>query len=291
MSIIILDDRDPSIQYTGSWNNGGNPDAEYQATVKWSGPAPGTFATLVFNGTGVTVIGSINFDTVQMSSYTIDGGPATTFTSTNATDTRYSQVFFTVAGGTLSPDRNHTLVMTPVQANLFIDFITVNVPPPQPSQISSVLPTPTPSACTIDQSQSQNGNQNTQSQSHIPLGPVIGTVVGGLGLFGLLISMAIYLRRQKVKMGRELPAAAGGDVNPPPPRINVRESQLRQRNSTVSPYDLSISTGRMAPISSSSTSPTSEQANEFNARKTGNQNLSPLRRPNVSDPPPGYQPT
>ena len=50
MSVIILDDRDPSIQYIGSWNNGGNPDAEYQATVKWSGPAPGTFATLVFNG-------------------------------------------------------------------------------------------------------------------------------------------------------------------------------------------------------------------------------------------------
>ncbi|KAF9472257.1 hypothetical protein BDN70DRAFT_938312 [Pholiota conissans] len=336
MSTVILDDRDSSIVYHGdTWVPSGNPAAEYLGTSMGTAPAFGTSATVAFTGTGITVFGTLN-PGIQISMFSVDGAPPTTFTSTDASSIRYAQAFYTANPGTFSPGV-HTLVMTPLQADFWLDFLkvdgpsatssstssealpnsirstskssaqavpTVNSPPPKATNVNTSTSTSTSAPIKVSTASSTTSasfnigptiakteptsslipasnnsasipsDDSVQKQRNTSLNPIVGGALGG-----------------KVKMGGELPEAPGGDDNPPPPGINVCESQLRQRNSTVSRYDLSISTSKTAQISSRSANTTSEQVNEFNLRKTGNLNLSHLRSPDVSDPPPGYQPT
>ena len=49
--ILILDDGDPSIVYTGQWGKAGNPSVEYNGTTTWTdGGSVNTFATMNFTG-------------------------------------------------------------------------------------------------------------------------------------------------------------------------------------------------------------------------------------------------
>ncbi|KAF9472626.1 hypothetical protein BDN70DRAFT_998086 [Pholiota conissans] len=231
MSTIVIDDRDSSIQYTGSWSNGGNPDTDYEGTATFTVPAPGTFLTLTFTGTGVTVWGNILSKTVQISTYAIDGGNATTFTSTNATNTRFSQPFFTVGGGTLSTGTTHTLVITPVQAELAIDMITINVPQTPSTSPTTTTPTelPDPSTCGC---------------SHVPIAPIIGAIIGGLGLVSISLLIIIYLRRWRMLLEKGVPSiSTSNEVSVP--------GQVEQRESTVmTPYDLSTATTQFGTTAS-----------------------------------------
>ncbi|KAF9477150.1 hypothetical protein BDN70DRAFT_934446 [Pholiota conissans] len=102
MSVIILDDRDLSIQYV----------------------APGTSATLTFRG--ISVLGTIKAGDVQTSTYTLDEGESLPFTSTNEPGPRFSQQFSSILRSLLND--LHTLVITPIQGILLIDYITAQVP-------------------------------------------------------------------------------------------------------------------------------------------------------------------
>ncbi|KAF9470615.1 hypothetical protein BDN70DRAFT_982458 [Pholiota conissans] len=158
MPDIILDDRDSSINYVGQWAQGGLQGSEYQATtMHCTAPASGTSATLSFVGTGVAVYGTVVDNDVQASSYKVDDSNPVSFESSNSSATRFSQQFFSIPGGSL-PNASHTLVITPVQGTLSLDFMTVHI-----LSLSSNAP-----------SQPPPHNNNT--------GLIVGVAVGVLGL-------------------------------------------------------------------------------------------------------------
>ncbi|KAF7313937.1 hypothetical protein HMN09_00552000 [Mycena chlorophos] len=92
-SYTILDDQDPSVVYTGSWKVGGTSH-EYEDTVT-SSTTVGDFYVLTFNGTSVSVYGTLDSTSGGVeTNYQIDGGTATTVTTTATKADAYQQLFF-----------------------------------------------------------------------------------------------------------------------------------------------------------------------------------------------------
>ncbi|KAJ7775148.1 hypothetical protein B0H16DRAFT_1713576 [Mycena metata] len=54
---VIVDDRDPGIQYVGTWNQAGSSE-EFHSTTTWSS-TKGTSASFTFAGTSVTIYGTV----------------------------------------------------------------------------------------------------------------------------------------------------------------------------------------------------------------------------------------
>ncbi|KAJ7593723.1 hypothetical protein C8J56DRAFT_1160513 [Mycena floridula] len=112
-----IDDKDSSIQYSTAsddWHAGGSP-SEFLSTTQQSHRL-GAKATVVFYGTTIEVFGtiqsianSVNGSTGPVSTYTIDGAPAVTFSGTpQVSNDIYQQQFFNSG---LLADGRHTLVI------------------------------------------------------------------------------------------------------------------------------------------------------------------------------------
>ncbi|KAJ6598417.1 hypothetical protein DFH09DRAFT_1356664 [Mycena vulgaris] len=95
MAFILIDDRDPRINYTGTWNLGGTAN-EHNGTAR----------PLAFMG----LSSSAGVET----SYEIDGGPTTTVTSPSSGQDSYQQLFWQSDPVGTGP---HTLVVTMVAVN------------------------------------------------------------------------------------------------------------------------------------------------------------------------------
>lgn len=155
-----------------------------------------------FSGTGVTVLGTISNHTVQISSYSIDGGAEVLFTSKNMTTVSYSQVFFTTRAGTLTSGVPHKLVITPVQSKMFIDMITYDVPALAPASQEGHAST-TIAATTTKTVNSAPTTATVESCNDFPgrtssrIGPIVGGVLGGAVFTCILFLVVAYLRRPK----------------------------------------------------------------------------------------------
>ncbi|KAJ6512722.1 hypothetical protein C8R45DRAFT_325764 [Mycena sanguinolenta] len=130
MNAVIVDDKDPSIVYNGIWETGGTA-VEFHGTTTWS-PQQGSIATFTFNGSEVTVFGSIRatFAPTASMNFVVDGGPSGTYIAGSVTNTiRHIPLW-------VSPSLNegpHTLVITqgeamaaPTLGPIFLDYIVYN---------------------------------------------------------------------------------------------------------------------------------------------------------------------
>ncbi|KAJ7244454.1 hypothetical protein C8J57DRAFT_1363865 [Mycena rebaudengoi] len=113
MAFSIIDDRDPRITYTGTWNLGGTPN-EHNGTVS-SSIKVGNHFSVPFTGTSIGVYGTFDSSSAGVeTSYEIDGGPTTTVTSPSSGKDSFQQLFWqSDPVGTGS----HTLVVTMVAVN------------------------------------------------------------------------------------------------------------------------------------------------------------------------------
>ncbi|KAJ6573436.1 hypothetical protein DFH09DRAFT_1362082 [Mycena vulgaris] len=113
MSFSLIDDRDPKITYTGTWNLGGSPN-EHNSTVS-SSIKVGNHFSVPFTGTAIGVYGTFDSSSAGVeTSYEIDGGPLTTVTSRSSGKDSFQQLFWQSDSIGAGP---HTLVVTMVAVN------------------------------------------------------------------------------------------------------------------------------------------------------------------------------
>ena len=75
---VIVDDRDPSIKYSGNWHNGRGAEDFMVTTSEPQGAS--SFATFSFAGTGVGIYGTINgVDETAEFRFVLDGVPQDPF--------------------------------------------------------------------------------------------------------------------------------------------------------------------------------------------------------------------
>ncbi|KAJ7482948.1 hypothetical protein B0H11DRAFT_1807255 [Mycena galericulata] len=121
---VIVDDHDPRVQYTPStgWTTKGKP-VEYMSTTTAS-TTPGNTATFSFEGTSLTVYGTVGPSKGQGAtmSFSIDNELPTTFTAPGSnSSTVHHEVLWD--SGTLA-DGNHTLLITQTSKveQIFLDY-------------------------------------------------------------------------------------------------------------------------------------------------------------------------
>lgn len=228
MSIVTVDDRDPSISYsTGQWGQAGSAN-EFDSTTTWTS-LRGATAKLSFNGTSIGVYGTI----VQkgllqdpVSSYTVDSNTPVVFNGKSQATTQYKQLFF--QSPTL-PAGMHTLTITNnVDGDqLFLDFFAVIPSNPSSSSASSsstsssssstsslststseittttpAVVTPTvPVTVTVIQSTAAVSSQTAKSVASTSnggnSGAIVGGVVGGVVLLALLVVTFFFIRQKR----------------------------------------------------------------------------------------------
>ncbi|KAJ7210581.1 hypothetical protein B0H12DRAFT_979339, partial [Mycena haematopus] len=120
-----VDERDPLVDYGGTWNDAGDP-SEFNGTTKWS-PTQGSTASLTFVGTSVTVFGTVGAISPPQASlsFLVDNSITGTYTPPNnlASNIHHEALW---TSPTLN-DSSHTLVITQTTAQsvgvIFLDYM------------------------------------------------------------------------------------------------------------------------------------------------------------------------
>ncbi|KAJ7059614.1 hypothetical protein C8F01DRAFT_989205, partial [Mycena amicta] len=124
--LAIVDDRDPTIAYGGSWSDGGVAQ-EFQSTTHWASAA-GSTARFSFTGTSVAVYGTVASGSTQASmSFSVDDGLSTGSYTPPSGLTAYIHHELLFASPSLD-NAEHTLVITQTLAQahgvIYFDFLT-----------------------------------------------------------------------------------------------------------------------------------------------------------------------
>ncbi|KAJ7206328.1 hypothetical protein GGX14DRAFT_457583 [Mycena pura] len=181
----FIDDRDPRIQYDPPWEMFGS-ETDFQHTSQAS-PSTGASFTLQFDGRGISYYGAINNGSagqVMNASMVVDGGPPVFFVPPiqSAALTVNNLIF---NSGDLSSG-NHTLVVTAENDhNVWVDYFLV-IPPIDSTSTSAPA-----------SSSSASSGGTASSSKAVPIGVIVGPLVGGLLLLALLGIGLFYLHRRR----------------------------------------------------------------------------------------------
>ncbi|EFI27467.1 hypothetical protein CC1G_15502 [Coprinopsis cinerea okayama7 len=149
MGVLIYDDRDAAITYTGTWGQAGS-DREFNSTTTWT-VDDGATATINFVGTGISVYGTIAGGIARRSprsSYAIDDEDEVIFEGDPGLTVQYNQLFY--QSPTLS-EGEHTLTITNLATDgqLFLDVLMVE--PLERPLVTTVTTTATATASAATQ--------------------------------------------------------------------------------------------------------------------------------------------
>jgi len=201
---FILDDSDPSIQYSiGDWSPGG-VDQEFKSTTHGT-TAANAFATIPFSGTYIEVYGTIAPQGVghpdPITTYTIDKGSSTSFApvTTNTSATLHQFRFF--ASPTL-PDGNHTLVVqsTVQGGQIWLDFFEFTPSPVTTTTTVTVTTTPTGSSSNGAADNDNIGSASTKSS--LQVGAIVGAALGSVAVT-LLFCFILFFCWKRQRYGRD----------------------------------------------------------------------------------------
>jgi len=189
----LIDDADPSISYVGVWQHSGHP-GEFMGTTTFT-MRKGDTARLTFASTNVSVWGTIGDNAgVPISSYSIDGGNATIFDAGKLTaQVQQRQQFFQSKELTAA---NHTLVITSLADNAYfvLDYIAITpiVSPTVPALVPS-------STLNLSSTSILSGTSSPvpSSEAKLPLGPIIGSALGGFALLVVAFAAFMFFRRRR----------------------------------------------------------------------------------------------
>ncbi|KIM35444.1 hypothetical protein M413DRAFT_449740 [Hebeloma cylindrosporum] len=231
---LQIDDRNPLIYYSpnASWTRGGNA-SDYESTSTFTS-TPGASASITFSGIGISVWGTIDrLDTPSfvLSSYSVDGGLATTHNATTQSQFQFQENFF--QSGTLAP-ASHTLVINYLASGgrYFIDYFLVT--PSNSPTSAATSPSPLSSSSSSSSALS-TATTAAGAKAHVPIGAIVGGSIGGLA-FIIIIAFVLWLVNRKLKRGRPdsaqpsstapfTPVSATEQYQPPSGTYNVSASR------------------------------------------------------------------
>ncbi|TFK26415.1 hypothetical protein FA15DRAFT_732426 [Coprinopsis marcescibilis] len=205
MQSIVIDDRDPNIQYSPGWLTAGSNSEFMQTTTTTH--ISGASARLEFVGTRISVFGTISIrDVPPRSSYTIDDRDSLVFIGHTplvqpVDQNVYHELFF--ESPTLS-DGLHTLNITNLGTEnpLWLDYFLVELP--ETSRNMRIV-TRTE---TLSESPSTTGGIGSQQSVPAPSPDVasttviaIGAVLAGLALLAIA-GTAVFLTRRRRRIRR-----------------------------------------------------------------------------------------
>ncbi|KAJ6571146.1 hypothetical protein B0H19DRAFT_935612, partial [Mycena capillaripes] len=127
LNTVIVDDTDPSITYSGGWNNAG-AFIEFNGTTKWAS-VEGSTATFTFVGTAIIYYGGLTTtdNGAAIASIVLDGGAPVSYTSPNPIPSITNNIIFN--SGPI-PAGSHTLVVTSTSEHtLWMDYFLVTPSP------------------------------------------------------------------------------------------------------------------------------------------------------------------
>ena len=240
-AIQTIDDRDLRITYKGGWSKQGGPneyDSSTMLTRKYQANASLTFSGTVFvfplfvllsspsselvdvdtanSGFQVAVYGSLrpNGNYTTQSTYSVDGGSPTTFTTPDEHDAlQYRVQFFSSARLSNS---QHTLVITNYGDWYFLDNIQVTVTDldTSSSPVSLLSSSPSPAISSTQPGGTDKSPASTaNSQSILNLssantallgtGATVGIVMASIGLLAALAISFVFFKKRNVSRGRQ----------------------------------------------------------------------------------------
>ncbi|KAF9457664.1 hypothetical protein BDZ94DRAFT_194133 [Collybia nuda] len=141
----IVDDRDPRVEYSGSWMLSGDP-GEFNSTTHGTVNA-GSQVKFTFKGTSVQVFGTISnrapYTDAPASTYSLDGSPPQQFHPPPPDNIFYRQSFFKSSA---LEDKQHVLVITSTlsTAAFWLDYFEIVSDGITISSSPSPLPPPPP---------------------------------------------------------------------------------------------------------------------------------------------------
>ncbi|KAF9457152.1 hypothetical protein BDZ94DRAFT_265027 [Collybia nuda] len=186
----------------------------------------GSQAIFRFKGSFVEVFGTIGHGLdAPVSTYRLDGLPSVTFKPAIPNGTIYRQLYYK---STTLNDEQHILVITSIVSNtvFWLDYFQITPPPPTPSTIATTssisrsdpMVQPLSSVADVPQakytSSSVLGNGSlslgyssqtpvkssaTSTTHNVPIGMIVGSVIGGVVLVFLVLTLLYQWKRRSRK--------------------------------------------------------------------------------------------
>ncbi|KAJ7722877.1 hypothetical protein DFH07DRAFT_971754 [Mycena maculata] len=227
MSYTVIDDRDSTVTYTGTWVVGGTTH-EHSGTVS-SSVNVGDHFSVPFTGTSIGVYGTYDADSAGVhTSYAIDGGSATTVTSTASSNGQddYQQLFWqssTISNG------SHTLVVTMESVNtgdgdgegtIWFDFFNVTVAAASTLSSAGVSSSGSSSSTSTTATKSAHASSTSSaSTAVVSKKSSHSSLIGGItvAVVVLILCMLVLLRRRRQQQNSNFrPAGISAASGPPP---------------------------------------------------------------------------
>ncbi|OJT07532.1 hypothetical protein TRAPUB_1628 [Trametes pubescens] len=201
--LLRIDDQSPLLQYNGNWVQSGT-EQDYQKTSH-SSNATGSFVTFTFNGTFITVYGSVD-TRGSSSSYKLDDAPpvVTDIEQVPSAQLNYPLFFpsaplqpglhelvITVVGGTFNLDY---IEYTSLSGEVNGDASQVSAFPPQSSSPSPSSSGGTPSP--------DSAPPATSPSKGLSAGAIAGIAIAAIGVVLVVALTLFYVRRRSARKVR-----------------------------------------------------------------------------------------
>ncbi|PVF96528.1 hypothetical protein CPB86DRAFT_860151 [Serendipita vermifera] len=210
---VIVDDKDPSISYTGDWRQSPQNTTDYERSMMYTPAGINDLsASFTFTGTEVTVFGAMPgiYPYTLNVGFTIDGveQSARNIDTANIDVMRHSRFLLTTG----LEAKEHTLVITQRSTDVmfYLDYITYKASTVE----QNADPGSTPSAQTTSTSQTGSRSRSTSPSSsgtQVTSGPrdastpqkktdtglIVGGVIGGVALIAIALIVLFLLRRKR----------------------------------------------------------------------------------------------
>ncbi|KAI0628596.1 hypothetical protein C8Q77DRAFT_1162014 [Trametes polyzona] len=223
--LLSVDDTSPRLQYSGHWYQAGT-EQDYLKTSHFSN-VTGSFVKFTFNGTFITVYGSVDSHG-SSSSYKLDDAPPVTTDVNQVPSTQYHWPFF-FPPAQLEPGP-HELTITVVGGTFNLDYLeyTSLAGEENVGDLSQLPTSALPTRSSVPSSLPDNSGSSSPSSNSLSAGAIAGIAIAAVVVVAAVAVALFYVRRRsarKVRHRSQLPEKGIDVLFDAPPKDPATESR------------------------------------------------------------------